>query len=52
MSLGEVFFIENLNYFSILKIGCNNCHTNSYNFALTLVSPDDHLTAKAWAACG
>ena len=52
MSLGEVFFIENLTYFSILKSGCNNCHTNSYNFAMTLVSPDDHLTAKAWAACG
>ena len=50
MSLGEVFFIDNLTYFSILKSGCNNCHTNSYNFAMTLVSPD--LTAKAWAACG
>ena len=24
-------------------------HTNSYNFAMTLISQDDHLTAVAWA---
>ena len=26
-------------------------HTNSYNFAMTLITQDDHLTAGAWAAC-
>ena len=27
-------------------------HTNSYNFAMTFILQDDHLTAGAWAACG
>ena len=27
-------------------------HSNSYNFVITLISHDDHLTAGAWAACG
>ena len=27
-------------------------YTNSYNFATTVISQDDHLTAGAWAACG
>ena len=25
--------------------------TNSYNFAMTLILQDDHLTAGAWATC-
>ena len=26
-------------------------HTNSYNFAMTTITQDDHYTAGAWAAC-
>ena len=25
---------------------------NSFNFAMTLISQDDHLTTGAWTACG
>ena len=45
-------FIENLTVFFIPKSGRKYSHTNSYNFAMTLISQDDHLTAGAWAACG
>ena len=44
-------FIENLTDFFIPKSGRKYSHTNSYNFAMTLISQDDHLTAGAWAAC-
>ena len=46
----EVFFIENLTYFFIPKGGRRYSHTNSFNFAMTPASQDDHLTAGAWAA--
>ena len=35
----------------IPKGGRKHSHTNSYNFAMTLLSQDDHHTAGAWAAC-
>ena len=44
-------FIENLTYFFIPKSGCKYSHTNSYNFAMTPISQDDHFTTRAWAAC-
>ena len=43
---GEVFLIQNLTIFFIPKSGRKHFHTNSCN-----ISPDDHLTAGAWAAC-
>ena len=27
-------------------------HTNSDNSAMNVIVQDDHLTARAWAACG
>ena len=45
-------FIENWLYFFIHKSVRKNSHTNSYNFAMTLISQDDHLTAGTWVACG
>ena len=30
------------------KWQCGPHHTNSYNFAMTVISQDDHLTAGAW----
>ena len=36
--------------FFISKSGCKYSYTNSYIFAITLVTQDDHLTAGAWAA--
>ena len=27
-------------------------YKHPYNFVMTLISQDDHLTAGAWAACG
>ena len=45
------YFIENLTVFFIPKSGRKYSHTNSYNFAMTLISQDNHLTAGAWAAC-
>ena len=44
-------FIENLTVFLFLRAVVKYSHTNSYNFAMTLISQDDHLTAGAWAAC-
>ena len=38
--------------FFIPKSGREYSNTNSYNFAMTLISKDDHLTAGAWAAYG
>ena len=38
-------YVENLEW--IIEM-CSN--TNSYNFAMTVISQDDHLTAGAWAA--
>ena len=43
--------IKNLTQFFIPKSGRKYSHTNSYNFAMTLISQGDHLTAGAWAAC-
>ena len=34
------------------RSGCKHSNTNSYNFAMTLISRNDHLTAGAWAAYG
>ena len=45
-------YIENLTVFFIPKSGLKYSHTNSYNYAMTLISQDDHLTAGPWAACG
>ena len=45
------FFIENLTYFLIHWSGRKYSHTNSYNFAMTVIAQDDHLTAGAWVAC-
>ena len=45
-------FIENWLYFFIHKSVRKHSHTNSYNFAMTLISQDDHLTAGTWVACG
>ena len=44
-------FIEDLTYFFIPYSGRKYSHTNSYNFAMTVILQDDHLTAEAWAAC-
>ena len=44
-------FIENLTVFFIPKSGLKYSHSNSYNHAMTLISQDDHLAARAWAAC-
>ena len=46
------FFIENLTIFLLIKKGHKYSHTNSYIFAMTLITQDDHLTAGVWAACG
>ena len=40
--------IENLTYFFIPKSSRKYSHTNFYNFAMTHISQDDHLTAGAW----
>ena len=48
----EVFSLRIWLYFCIPKNSCKFSHTNSQNFATTLSSHDDHLTARAWAACG
>ena len=32
--------------------GCKHSNTNSYNFTMTLISQDDHLTAGARATYG
>ena len=37
--------------FFIPKRGHRYSHTNSYNFAMTLISQGDDITAEAWAAC-
>ena len=47
-----IIFIENLTDFFIPKSGRKYSYTNSYNFAMTLISQDDNPTAGAWAACG
>ena len=40
-----------LYFFFISKSRRKYSHKNSYNFAMTLISQDDHLTGGAWAAC-
>ena len=40
-------FIENLTVFFIPESGRKYSNTNSYNFAMTPISQDDHLTAGA-----
>ena len=42
------FFWENLTAFLLTT----SDRKYSYNFATTVISQDDHLTAGAWAACG
>ena len=42
------FFWENLTAFLLTT----SDRKYSYNFATTVISQDDHLTAVAWAACG
>ena len=49
---GEVFLLRIWLYFFIPKSGRKYSNTNSNNFAMTLISQDDHLIAGAWAACG
>ena len=49
----EVFLLRIwLCFFFIPKGARKYPQTNSYNFAMTLISQHDHLTAGAWAACG
>ena len=51
---GEVFIevvIGDLTVFLLGQSGRKYSHTNSYIFAMTLISQDDHLTAGAWPAC-
>ena len=36
-------------HFFIPKSGRKYSYTNTYNFAMTLISQDDHLAAGAWA---
>ena len=48
---GWGIFIENLTVLFIPKSGRKYFYTNSYNFVMTVISLDDHLTAGAWAAC-
>ena len=43
-------FIKNLTVFFIPKSNRKYFHTNSYNFAMTVISQDDHLTAGVWFA--
>ena len=42
------FFLENFTAFLLTT----SDRKYSYNFATTVISQDDHLTAGAWAACG
>ena len=44
-------FIVSLTYFFIPWSGGKYSHRNSYNFAMTVIAQDYHLTAGAWAAC-
>ena len=44
-------FIKNLTVFFIPKSSRKYFHTNSYNFAMTVISQDDHLTVGARARC-
>ena len=45
-------FNKNLMHFFIPSSDRKYSHTNSHNFAITVIAQDDHLTAGAWAACG
>ena len=38
-------------FFFLREVVRKYSHTNSYLFAMTLISQDDHLTAEAWAIC-
>ena len=49
---GEVCLLRIWLYFFIPESGRKYSNTNSYNFAMTPISQDDHLTAGAWTACG
>ena len=44
-------FINNLTVFLPPQTDRKYSHTNSYNFAMTAITQDDHHTAGAWAAC-
>ena len=46
------FYWELTVFFFIHQSVRKHSHTNSYNFAMTLISQDDHLTAGTWVACG
>ena len=48
---GEVFYVRFDYVFFIPRSGRKYSHTNSYNFATTLISQDDHLTAGSWVTC-
>ena len=45
------YFYGEFDCIYIPKSGRKYSHTNSYNFAMTLISQDDYLTTGAWAAC-
>ena len=47
---GEVFLLR-IWLFFIPEGARKYSQTNSYNFAITLISQHDHLTAGAWAVC-
>ena len=48
---GTRYYWEFDSIFFFPKSGCKCSHTNSYLFAMTLISQDNHLTAEAWAIC-
>ena len=45
------YFIENSTVFFYSRSGRKYSHTNSYNFAMTPISQDGHLTARTLAPC-
>ena len=48
---GQVFLLRIFQFNFCSKSSCKYPHTNSYNFTMTLILQDDHLTAGAWATC-
>ena len=51
-SKARYFLQRILSVYVILKSDHKYFHTNSCNFVMTLISQDDHLTARARAAYG
>ena len=45
------YFYREFDCIFIPKSSRKYFHTNFYNFAMTVISQDDHLTVGAWARC-